>query len=221
MQVQGAAADLEADRDRQLVEFVQVLAVGEGGMSCMSSSSSCVEWSWQRGASFGEPQQRSSGRWPAGSSNRSPGSRVRSSPASSGRPEPLQATGAAHGQALRRGARRQACQQRRGIAVEPERQALVVAFQAQAQAHRSAWLRRAQPYQTRPGKTLAFALQQGQLRGRRQAGETAPPAGSARASGQRRGLAEKRRERPTPGSVRDRRRGRPGRCPGARKALPT
>lgn len=64
MQVQGAAADLEADRDRQLVEFVQVLAVGEGGVSCMSSSSSCVEWSWQRaqGRPSRTPSSAASGR---------------------------------------------------------------------------------------------------------------------------------------------------------------
>lgn len=104
---------------------------------------------------------------------------------------PLQRQAQRYGQALRRGARRQACQQRRGIAVEPERQALVVAFQAQAQAHRSAWLRRAQAVPDQAGKDVAFALQQGQLQGRRQAGEGCLLQVRREPVGQCRSLAEK------------------------------
>lgn len=104
---------------------------------------------------------------------------------------PLKRQAQRYGQALRRGARRQACQQRRRIAVEPERQALVVAFQAQTQAHRSAWLRRAQAVPDQAGKDVAFALQQGQLQGRRQAGEGCLLQVRREPVGERRSLAEK------------------------------
>ena len=130
----------------------------------MSSSSSCVEWSWQRAQ--GRPSRtpaalrRGDDRQAAATGRRAPGCAARWRPAAG---RAIAATGAAVWPGVAPRARRQACQQRRGIAVEPERQALVVAFQAQTQAHRSAWLRRAQAVPDQAGKDVAFALQQGQL----------------------------------------------------------
>ncbi|CRO62304.1 hypothetical protein PAERUG_P45_London_17_VIM_2_12_12_01774 [Pseudomonas aeruginosa] len=193
MQVQGAAADLEADRDRQLVEFVQVLAVGEGGgvVHVEQFQLRGVELAARPGASFENPQQRCVGAMTGRQQQQVAGLQGAQLAGVQRQAGPLQRQAQRYGQALRRGARRQACQQRRGIAVEPERQALVVAFQAQAQAHRSAWLRRAQAVPDQAGKDVAFALQQGQLQGRRQAGEGCLLQVRREPAGQRRGLAEK------------------------------
>ena len=176
----------------------------------MSSSSSCVEWSWQRaqGRPSRTPSSAASGRWPADSSNRSPGSRVRSSPASSGRPGHCsdRRSGMARRCAEGRGGRRAS-----SVAGSPSSQS------ARRWSSRSRLRRRPiaargcaglRPYQTRPGKTLPSRSSKASCRP--PAGwRRLPPAGSARASGPAPGPGRESAGagRPTPGSVRDRRRG--------------
>ncbi len=88
MQVQGAAADLEADRDRQLVEFMQVLAVGEEECRACRAVPVAWEWSWQRAQ--GRPSRtpaalrRGDDRQAAATGRRAPGCAARWRPA--GRP---------------------------------------------------------------------------------------------------------------------------------------